>query len=134
MSFVINDDMTQYLSLVDRNSYLEIHVKIKDDEPSTVYYDTQVAVTNALKDVCEQFGWQYHDFQYGFLCNCCHSHNHKHLMLLSKAKPYKRAKCVYLQSTKLENSHLVWFEVCYSSLLHDCIPYCVNCVVSCTAV
>ncbi|XP_065910853.1 uncharacterized protein [Dysidea avara] len=119
MSFVINDDMTQYLSLVDRNSYLEINV---DNELSTVYYDTQVAITDALKDVCEQFGWQHDDFKYGFLCNCCHSHSHKHLMFPSKTKPDKRAICDHQQSTKLGDSHRVWFKripTCSSTSLSE---------------
>ncbi|XP_065910855.1 uncharacterized protein [Dysidea avara] len=122
MSFVINDDMTQYLSLVDRNSYLEIQVRIKDNEPSTVYYDAQVAVTDALKDVCEQFGWQHNDFKYGFLCNCCHSHSHKHLMFPSKTKPDERAICDHQQSTKLGDSHRVWFKripTCSSTSLSE---------------
>jgi len=88
ISLVINDNMTHLLSLIDRNSYLEIHVRIKDDETSTVYYDAQVAVTGALKDVCEQFGWQFNDFRYGFLCNCPHSQEHQHLTLLSETEPF----------------------------------------------
>ncbi|XP_065910359.1 uncharacterized protein [Dysidea avara] len=114
ISLVINDNMTHLLSLIDRNSYLEIHVRVKDDKTSTVYRDAQVAVTAALKDVCEQFGWQFTDFRYGFLCNCPQSHDHQHLTLLSKTEPFpvsfvEYAKCGHQQPTKLENTHRVWF-------------------------
>ena len=116
ISLVINDNMTHLLSLIDRNSYLEIHVRVKDDETSTVYRNAQVAVTAALKDVCEQFGWQFTDFRYGFLCNCPQSHDHQHLTLLSKTEPFPvnivgYAKCGHQQPTKLENTHRVWFVV-----------------------
>jgi len=118
ISLVINENMTHLLSLIDRNSYLEIHVRVKDDETSTVYYDAQVAVTAALKNVCEQFGWQFNDFRYGFLCKCSYSHGHQHLTLLSETEPFpvnivKYAKCGHQQPTELEGKHKVWFMVSF---------------------
>jgi len=121
ISLVTNDNMTHLLSFVDRNSYLEIHVTVKDDKTSTVYYDAQVAVTAALKDVCEQLGWQFKDFRYGFLCNCSYSRGHQHLTLLSETEPFpinvvEYAKCGHQQPTKLKDTHKVWFMVSFVQL------------------
>ena len=112
-SFVINEDITHLLSIIDKTSYLEIHVTVKDDKTEKVYYDTQVAISKALKDVCKKIGWQFNDFCYGFLCPCYHSKNHKHLTLLSEIEKLtvNIAKCDYQQPTKLKDCHLVWFKV-----------------------
>ena len=105
-----------YVSLHDRISYLELQVRVKGNEPSR-HYKVQVAVTEALKRVCDKFSWEFSDCRYGFLC---HEHAEDsqgdHLTVLSTTEPIpdeipKYASCKNQQSMHLTVAHNIWFEV-----------------------
>ena len=107
-----------YVSLLDRISYLELQVRVKGNEPSC-HYELQLAVTEALRKVCEKFSWQFSDCRFGFLC---HEHAEDsqgdHLTVLSTTEPIpdeipKYAFCKNLQSMHLTVAHNIWFEVSY---------------------
>ena len=106
-------DTYHYLSVIDRVSYLELQVRVKDHQPSAVCYVVQNAVTDALIITCHKFGWQYDDLRYGFLCHKCQGP--VHLTLLTEIEPFpislpENADCGN-QGTKLTEGHKVWFAV-----------------------
>ena len=105
-----------YVSLYDRISYLELQVRVKGNEPSC-HYKVQLAVTEALKKVCDKFSWEFSDCRYGFFC---HEHmkdsQGDHLTVLSTTEPIpdeipKYASCKNLLSVHLTIAHSIWFEV-----------------------
>ena len=112
-----------YLALIDRTFYLELQVRVKHEEdinPRNFYFEIQSAVTNALKDICDDFNSQFTDLRYGFRCTKCPNHFGDHLTLLCKDKPFLTsipdnysADCGR-HATKLEDKHKVWFNVCTS--------------------
>ena len=109
-----------YLTVIDRITYLELQVRIKDDKPSPVHYQIQKLVTRSIKIVCEKFGWQYTNLRFGFLCGQCSGYP-DHLTYLSLNEPIPNefpddADCGR-QGTKLEGSHKVWFLVSYRETL-----------------
>ena len=136
-------DTCHYLSLVDKISYLELQVRVNDEELTFVHFEVQEAVTSALKTTCQKLGWQYSDLRYGFLCKKCH-HRPTHLTLLSKTEPIPKSFPKYAncgrQGTKLEEAHEVWFSVlqvrctfhteifrmlhaCYKCVYHACYKH-----------
>jgi len=107
-----------YVSLHDKFYCLEVQVRVKGNEPS-YHYKTQTTITKALKQVCEEFNWEFHNCRYGFLC---HKHTgnfqRKHLKLLATDQPFpnkipKYSSCNKLQGTCLSKAHTIWFEVNY---------------------
>ena len=106
-----------YISLLDKISYLELQVRVKGKKCS-YHYKVQIAVTEALKKVCDKFNWNFSDCRYGFLCNQHTKGFHEeHLTLLDTSKPLpdqfpEDACCKYQQSTCLSKAHSIWFEVC----------------------
>ena len=109
-----------YVSLCDKISYLELQVRVKNNEQS-YHYKVQTAVTEALKLVCDEFSWQFSDCRYGFLCKeHPEGSEGEHLTLLSPSQPVpdeipKYACCTNKnmpQDTRLEKFHSIWFEVC----------------------
>ena len=106
-----------YVSLFDRISYLELQVRVKGNKRS-YHYEVQIAVTKALKQVCDEFKWKFSDCRYGFLC---HEHAEdsygEHLTLLSTSQPIPYAvpeytSCRHHQSMDVSETHRIWFEVC----------------------
>ena len=104
------------VTICDRISYIELQVRVKGNEPS-YHYKVQIAVTKALKKICENFNWQFNDCRFGFLC---HEHaedfQSDHLTLLSSNQPIpnefpKYALCNYQQATFLTKAQSIWFEV-----------------------
>ena len=105
-----------YISLIDRISYLELQVRVKYNEP-TYHCKARTAITDALEKVCHKFNWPFSDCRYGYLCcerakKCSQS---LHLALLPEPFPNefpKFTQCKNQQDTKLNEAHLIWFEVC----------------------
>ena len=107
-------DTYHYLTLLDRITYLELQVRIKDDKPSFVYYQVQNAIAHSMKIVCKRIDWQYNNIRYGFLCQKCFAEC-DHLTYLSNDEPIPckipdHADCGR-QGTKLTEAHKVWFSV-----------------------
>ena len=108
-----------YVSLRDKISYLEIQVRVKNKERS-YHYEVQSVITEALKQVCEKFNWQFSDCRYGFLCEeHSNSSQDEHLTLLSSSQPFPDEIPRYTfcgndsqQATPIEEFHRIWFEVC----------------------
>ena len=57
-----------YITLQDKISYLELQIRLIDNEPS-IHCEVQTIVTNALKQVSDQFCWRFSDLRYGFSCS-----------------------------------------------------------------
>ena len=112
-----------YVSLQDKISYLELQVRVKNNERSR-HYEVQTVVTEALKLVCEKFSWQFSDCRYGFLCEKhSSSFQGEHLTLLSPSQPFPNEIPKYTfcgnesqQPTRI-TCHRIWFEVCNLYLL-----------------
>ena len=109
-----------YLSILDRISYLEVQVRVEDDSCLSFHYEVQTAVTKSLNSICEDFGWQFNDLRYGFLCKKC-SPNRMHLAKLSENEPNPSALPQYAccerpqaKTTELDLGHKIWFiKVCF---------------------
>ena len=103
-----------YISLIDKISYLELHVRATDNEPS-YHCKAQKRVTKALEKVCSRFDWSFSNCRYGFICHdnsilCSRS---PHLAFLDSVNPFaaKYANCKNGYSTKLNEAHHIWFKV-----------------------
>ena len=122
ISFVTNTDTTYFLTLIDRNSCLEIQIRVNGNfKASNIHYDTQIAVSAALEVVCNQFGWRFSDVCYGFWCEYPKSQNKcNQLAVLSNSTSQNEyAKCLSHHQTNLENRHKVWFQVWYLCMVHS---------------
>ena len=104
-----------YVSLRDKVSYLELQVTIIGNGPS-YHNKVLIAVTEALRKVCDEFNWPFSNCQYGFLCHQ-HKESDEHLTLLPTNLLYtdeipKHTRCKKQKPTLLSKAHTVWFEVC----------------------
>ena len=104
-----------YVSLRDKVSYLELQVTVIGNGPS-YHNKVLIAVTEALRKVCDEFNWPFSNCQYGFLCHQ-HKESDEHLTLLPPNLLYtdeipKHTRCKKLKPTLLNKAHTVWFEVC----------------------
>ena len=103
-----------YVSLRDKIFYLELQVRVMENQPS-YHYKAQTIVTKSLKKVCDEFNWDFRDCRYGFLC---HVHgDDDHLTLLPTNPPYKDkipkyTTCCNQKATHLCNAHSIWLKVC----------------------
>ena len=101
-----------YITLQDKVSYLELQIRVRYDEPS-VHCEVQKIVTDALKEIFDQFHWRFIDLRYGFLC--CYPSSQPHITKLDKEKPFpsvfpKYSYCEDHHGIKLTEEHSIWFS------------------------
>ena len=99
----------------DKVSYLELQLTVIGNGPS-YHNKVLIAITEALRKVCDEFNWPFSNCQYGFLCHQ-HKESDEHLTLLPTNLLYtdeipKHTRCKKQKPTLLSKAHTVWFEVC----------------------
>lgn len=102
-----------YITLQDKISFLELQIRVSDDEPS-IHCAVQKAVTEALQVVFEKFHWKFINLRYGFFCE--RKSTKSHLTRLSNNEPFphdnfpKYSSCKKQHGgTKLTEVHKIWF-------------------------
>ena len=108
-----------YVTLIDNISYLELQVRVQEENRISYHQQIQKTVTAALKKVCDQFVWQFSDCRYGFSCKKCLNDYSimDHLSVLSPEEPIPSQlpdyiKCSRDHRMKLEEKQKLWFKVC----------------------
>ncbi|XP_065901549.1 uncharacterized protein [Dysidea avara] len=95
------------VTLIDRILFLEVQIRHKDNSQSSIHFQVKEALEESLVEICNQFNYYDFEISFGFLCKECQG-GETHMAKLSVN--YQTCECYFGKTTRVTNSHRIWFE------------------------
>ena len=96
------------VSLFYKIGYLEVQVRHKQRQPTTIHYNVQTELEKSLRTVCDHLQVKKDQLCYGFYCQCKQIQHFAKLREMTSPTEY--ISCGY-SNTKLTEDHRVWLQV-----------------------
>lgn len=107
------------VSLIDRVFCLEIQIRHKESDAIPIHYESQCAITKALREVSTKLNLKSTTLCHGFRCQVCPNRDNSiHMTKLPQLNPIpKYCDCDHDEETELTESHKIWLQVNNETIL-----------------